>query len=67
MREQLARTARILFWMGVASLTAAGAGGARAEEGKAKVLQDLTSVDDLKAAFDAAEGVPRYVLLLSPT
>lgn len=67
MRERRVSTARILFWMGIASLMAWGAAGARAEEGKAKVLQELKSVDELKAVFDAAEGVPRYVLLLSPT
>ncbi len=67
MRERRVTTARILFWIGIASLTAGAASGARAEEGKGKVLQELKSVDDLKGAFDAAEGVPRYVLLLSPT
>ncbi len=31
------------------------------------VLHDLTGVDQLKAAFNEDEGLPRLVLLLSPT
>jgi len=31
------------------------------------VLQDLTSVDELKAQFNKDSGKPRVVLLLSPT
>jgi hypothetical protein len=30
-------------------------------------LQDLASIDDLKARFNADMGVPRIILLVSPT
>jgi len=33
----------------------------------AATLTDLTSIDQLKAAFEGAGGEPRLILLLSPT
>lgn len=33
----------------------------------AAALEDLASIDDLKARFNADVGVPRIILLVSPT
>jgi hypothetical protein len=45
--------------------------GARAQEqatnAPAAKLTDLRSIDQLKDAFNTAQGTPRLVLLLSPT
>lgn len=39
-----------------------------AEDGTtAPVLRDLAGLEELKEAFNADKGVPRLVLLLSPT
>ena len=43
MGERRITATKILFWMSIASLTASVAGGARAEEGKGKVPQELKS------------------------
>jgi hypothetical protein len=46
----------------VAALFATTCGAAEAPR-----LRDLSSVDELKAAFERDAGKPRLVLLLSPT
>jgi hypothetical protein len=52
----------------IAVLVAAGCGGSGGEQAAAPArVADLTSVDQFRAAFDAAAGRPRLVLLLSPT
>ena len=60
----------------VAALTLAGCGGqssegagttARASGESDMRLVDLTSVQQLRAAFNEDRGTPRLILLLSPT
>jgi hypothetical protein len=56
------------FLLVIAVQAAAACGGAGDEQGAAPArIADLTSVDELRAAFDAAAGRPRLVLVLSPT
>jgi hypothetical protein len=47
----------------------AGCGGSTAEEPPARAapLADLTEIGQLRAAFNEQRGVPRLILLLSPT
>lgn len=37
------------------------------EHGPAATLTDLNRIDQLRAAFNQADGTPRLILLLSPT
>ena len=54
--------------LAVAALVAAGCGGSDAAAPVApKRPAELTTVDQLREAFEADEGVARLVLLLSPT
>ena len=69
----------MLAAIGVLSLTLLGAckggpsiavidrGAAESIEQPVPVLHDLTGVDQFKAAFNEDEGIPRIILLLSPT
>jgi outer membrane lipoprotein-sorting protein len=41
--------------------------GSEAEPAATAEVADLDAVDDLRAAFAAADGSPRLLLLLSPT
>lgn len=51
----------------VGILLLVGACVAAAEDRTTSSLGSLDSVDELAAAFNEANGVPRLVLLLSPT
>jgi hypothetical protein len=73
-------TARLIRWGATAAVMAVLLGGAvalvqsflgpvlgyRCEE-PAKVLANMSSMDDLRARFNSDAGSPRLVLLLSPT
>jgi hypothetical protein len=53
-------------------LVASGCGGSAGDGSEVEPaaraeVADLTSVDDLRTAFAAADGSPRLLLLLSPT
>ena len=48
-------------------LLGVGLAGAATAEGAGARLRELQSVDQLKAIFDQDSGMPRLVLLLSPT
>lgn len=55
-------------------LAASGCGGQEqtAREGTstaagASLVRDVGTIDDLKAAFNAQRGVPRLIVLVSPT
>ena len=57
-----------------ALLAAAGCGGKgstsaspRAENGTAAGIRDLHNIDELRSAFNARQGQPRLILLISPT
>ena len=49
------------------SVLGGGTGTISAAEDKPAVLEDLKSVDQLRALFNEAAGKPRLILLLSPT
>ena len=51
----------------VAALLLAGCGGSDDGNDRAGAVQDLQSVETLRAAFTEADGSPRLLLLLSPT
>ena len=52
----------------LAAALLAACGGSDGEPAAAKgTVSDLTSVDQLRSAFEADEGTARLVLLLSPT
>lgn len=52
----------------LAALLAACPGGATSGgNGESAVLQSLTELEQLTAAFNKGQGKPRVVLLLSPT
>lgn len=58
------------FLLVIAVLVAGACGGSGSgdEQGAGRArITDLTSVDQLREAFEADEGVARLVLLLSPT
>ena len=52
---------------GEPNILAAGQPTAEAIEQPGPVLHELTGVDQFKVAFNEDEGVPRLILLLSPT
>jgi hypothetical protein len=54
---------RRTFLQGIPSLALAGASHLKA----APELRDLRQIDDFKKLFNADKGLPRIVLLLSPT
>jgi hypothetical protein len=65
----MGRTVYLLLLVACLALIAAGCGGSDSAESPPPTaeLVDLTDVNQLKTAFNAAQGVPRLVVLLSPT
>lgn len=49
------------------SITSVDRAAAESIQPPVPVLHDLASVDQFKAAFNEDEGLPRLILLLSPT
>ena len=49
------------------SITSVDRAAAESIQHPVPVLYDLTGVDQFKAAFNEDEGLPRIILLLSPT
>jgi hypothetical protein len=62
------RVCLLLLWVCL-GLIAAGCGGSDTEEAspQSSELVDLTDINQLKTAFNEGEGVPRLIVLLSPT
>jgi hypothetical protein len=60
------RTALCVLVLG---MVIAGCGGSSSDEpiARAAPLSDLTEIGQLRAAFNERPGVPRLILLLSPT
>ncbi len=68
------KTTRLKFWIGAAGLALAAliaTPQAIAEGDTAKehgvTLRDINNIEMLKADFNDAKGVPRLIVLLSPT
>ena len=59
---------RFWFWVTAAVLVAGACGpGSITDAVDSGELRDLTGGDELAGAFNADAGVPRLILLLSPT
>jgi hypothetical protein len=65
----MARAVCLLLVAACLSLVAAGCGGSGSEDvpAQSSELIDLTDMEQLKTAFNDGEGVPRLIVLLSPT
>lgn len=66
------RTRRLLAVVAVAVLLALGPAGCgspqeSSPQGLTVTLMDLHNIDELQSRFNQDDGVPRLVLLLSPT
>jgi hypothetical protein len=58
---------RRLLLLGCCLLAVVGASCGRASASRAPAVRDLHSLAELRTAFDAHRGVPRLVVLVSPT